>query len=206
MCFHLITKEYQDFLASGKQEISKERDGPYLIVKKDHDKAYDGLVHAIYSMGKGDDIIISSTDNIPDSVGGQKSFPVVLVIPPYELDSFIRNLPDSWKARSDDFCFLSGGKLCGVIEPILKSYGFARDTMTQFLVSGFSIPPIIGLGKPLDLTCEIGLDSDGVVKLSGECASCGKWSGAIQERLERNGITCKSLFYREWRRMMVWSI
>ena len=163
----------------------------------------DSLVHAICSLGKGDDLIISSSDEIPVSIGGREAFPIIMVIPPYELNEFIMRLPDSWKARSDDFVFLSGGRICGVIEPILKSYGYARDTMTQFLVSGFSIPPILGIGKPLDLTCEVGLDSNGDAKLSGECGSCGKWSGAIQERLERNSITCKCVFYRDWRRMMV---
>lgn len=197
-------REYQDFLASGKQEISKESDGPSLIVKSPRvNPAYDGLVHAICSLGKGNDVIISSTDEIPSLVGSHENFPIYVAIPPYELDDFIKSLPESWKLRTDDFVFLSGGNLCGVVEPILKSYGYARDTMSQFLISGFSIPPITGIGKPLDLTCELGLDANMEVKLSGPCASCGKWGGAIQERLERNGITCRNVFYREWRRMMV---
>jgi len=197
-------REYQDFLASGKQDMKKESDGPSLIVKSSkHNPEYDGLIHAICSMGKGDDVIISLTDEMPRSVGGRETFPILLVIPPYELNDFIQTLPESWTLRSDDFVFLSGGNLCGVVEPILKSFGYARDTMTQFLVSGLSIPPIAGIGKPLDLTCELGLDANNEVKKSGECASCGKWSGAIQERLERNSIACKSVFYREWRRMMV---
>lgn len=197
-------REYQDFLASGRQEVMKESDGPSLIVKSSRDNPpYDALAYAIRTLGRGDDVIISSTDELPRSVGGRDIFPIILVIPPYELNDFIKSLPESWKLRSDDFVFLSGGNLCGVIEPILKSFGYARDTTTQFLVSGFSLPPILGIGKPLDLTCELGLDANGEVKLSGTCASCGKWSGAIQERLERNSITCRSVFYREWRRMMV---
>lgn len=96
--------------------------------------------------------------------------------------------------------FLSGGPICGVIEPILKKYGLARDTMTQVMVAGFTTPGPIG--RPQDLSINIGQDSYGENKSAGECASCGKWAGAIQERLEENGIVCKTGFYREWRRIM----
>ncbi len=72
--------------------------------------------------------------------------------------------------------------------------------LLQVLVGGFTTPGPIG--KPRDLSCNIGIDSNGADKLAGECAACGKWAGAIQERLESNGIRCKTGFYREWRRMM----
>ena len=114
---------------------------------------------------------------------------------------FIQTLPDEWKLRSSDFIFCSGGPICGCIEPVLKGAGFARDSMTQLLVSGFTLPG--PAGKPQDLSCKIGLDASGENKYAGESAVCGKWAGAVKERLERNGIRCKSGFYREWRRLMV---
>lgn len=113
---------------------------------------------------------------------------------------FIQTLPDEWKLRSSDFIFCSGGPICGCIEPVLKGAGFARDSMTQLLVSGFTLPG--PAGKPQDLSCKIGLDASGENKYAGESAVCGKWAGAVKERLERNGIRCKSGFYREWRRLM----
>ena len=72
--------------------------------------------------------------------------------------------------------------------------------MTQLLVGGFTTPGPIG--KPRDLSCNIGLDAGGEAKYAGESAACGKWCGAIEERLENNSIRCKTGFYREWRRKM----
>jgi hypothetical protein len=40
------------------------------------------------------------------------------------------------------------------------------------------------------------------LKIAGDCASCGKWAGAIAERMERSNIKCRTDFYREWRRRM----
>lgn len=194
-------KEYQDFLASGKQEINKEKDCPSVIVKSSNpNSSSNPMVDALIALGNGEDVVLTPTSPMPHMVGNKESFPIYVAVPPYELNDFIKNLPDDWKTRRDDFVFLSGGNICGVIEPILKTYGYARDTMTQMLVGGFTTPG--PARKPRDLSCNIGLDSYGEEKVAGECAACGKWAGSVQERLESNGIRCKTGFYREWRRMM----
>ena len=159
------------------------------------------LIEGIYSLGNGDDIVLTAGQPLPQMMGNKESYPIYICIPPQELHLFIQSLPDEWKPRISDFIFCSGGELCGCIEPVLKSAGYARDSMTQLLVSGFTLPGVTG--KPQDLSCKIGLDASGEDKYAGESAVCGKWAGAVKDRLERNGIRCKSGFYREWRRLMV---
>lgn len=194
-------KEYQDFLASGKQELDKESDGPSVIVRTTNPSSRSNLmVDALYSLGNADDVVLYPNSPMPPLLGYRESFPIYVALPPNEIEDFIKNLPDDWRPKREDFVFLSGGDICGVIEPILKKYGYARDSMTQVLVGGFTTPGPVG--KPRDLSCSVGLDTNGEEKVAGECASCGKWAGAIQERLQSNGIRCKTGFYREWRRMM----
>ena len=194
-------REYQDFLASGKQEVDRTDDCPSLIVRSlDPRTPANFMVDAFFALGSGDDVVITTDSPMPQMVGNKESFPIYICLPPMELNSFIQNLPDDWKSKREDFIFLSGGDICGVIEPILKPYGYARDSMTQVLVGGFTTPG--PNGKPQDLSVNIGIDGNGEDKIAGECAACGKWAGSVEERLERNGIRCKVGFYREWRRMM----
>lgn len=77
--------------------------------------------------------------------------------------------------------------------------GYCRDQMTQVLVSGMGIPQN---RRVQDLHVNLGVDANGENKLAGECAACGKWAGAIAERMERSNIFCRVDFYREWRRRM----
>jgi hypothetical protein len=72
--------------------------------------------------------------------------------------------------------------------------------MTQVLISGLKINP--HSKRPVDISVKLGLDSYGEEKMSGSCTACGKWHGAIAERLERNNVDCQTDFYREWRRKM----
>ena len=72
--------------------------------------------------------------------------------------------------------------------------------MTQVLISGMRVTP---LGRVEDLAVRLPTDSaTGEAKWAGECAACGKWAGAIAQRLERNNVRCRTDFYREWRRKM----
>lgn len=183
-------KEYQDFLASGKQEIERESDGPSVIVKSGSPTADSSpsalMVTAIASLGTGDDVVLTPGSPLPPTMGNRESYPIYVVVPPSELHDFIKNLPDDWKPRREDFVFLSGGKICGVIEPVLKDYGYARDSMTQLLCGGFSTPG--ATGRPQDLSCKVGIDASGEDKWAGETATCGKWAGAVAERFEAHGI------------------
>jgi hypothetical protein len=117
-------QEYQDFLASGKQEIEKLKDCPSVIVKPLNQASPANLmVDALMSLGNGDDVVIPPLSPMPQLVDGRESFPIYIAVPPNELDEFIKYLPEDWKPRREDFVFLSGGNLFGCIEPILKNYG-----------------------------------------------------------------------------------
>jgi hypothetical protein len=190
------TQEYQDFLASGKQEIEKTPDGAAVIVR-----AADGpceLADALFSMGMRDDVVLTPGQELPDTVGGADTFPIYITIPPTQLKQFLTSLPDSFRAKRDDFVFFAGGLTYGNIEGILKDNGYCRDTMTQVLISGMKCSPRIE-----DISIGLGLDSQGEQKLAGECAACGKWQGSIEQRLTRQNVRCRLGFYREWRRLMV---
>lgn len=193
-------------LCPGKSELNKENDGTSIIVQSSNPANITPLTAAIYALGNGDDVILTPNEKLPPSLGGRVSYPIYITVPPYELKPLIQNLNDEWKARAEDFVFFSGTKVCGVVEPILREFGFCRDSMTQVVV-GFTLPsPGSRYGgatlKPEDMACNIGLDTQGDEKWAGESQACGKWNGAIASRLESNGIRCKMAFYREWRRAM----
>jgi hypothetical protein len=163
------------------------------------------LTDGILALGKGTDVVLMPGQSLPATLGDKTSYPIYVTIPPYELKEFIQNLDEEWKARSDDFVFFSGGKICGVVEPTLREFGMCREAMTQVVV-GFSMPKINKYGvavKPEDMSCNIGTDANGEEKWAGESTACGKWNGAVAERLGENAIRCKTVFYREWRRAMV---
>lgn len=189
-------REYQDFLASGKQVIEKTSDGASVIVRP-----VDGpceLADALIKMGMGDDIVVTPGQELSDSVGGAETYPIYITIPPTQLKEFLTSIPDSFKARREDFVFFSGGLTYGNIEGILKDYGYCRDAMTQVLISGVKFSPRIE-----DISVNLGMDAQGEAKWAGECAACGKWQGSIEQRLERQNVRCRLGFYREWRRLMV---
>ena len=188
----------------GKQDLQKEDDGPSVIVQSIDNIS--PLTDAINGLGTGDDIILTPNAKLPEELGGRTAYPIYITLQPFELKDFIQNLDEEWKSRANDFVFFSGTKKCGVVEPILREFGMCRDSMTQVTV-GFSLPPPgQGLGgvtrKPEDMACNIGEDANGEEKWAGESQACGKWNGAVASRLDANGIRCKTVFYREWRRAM----
>jgi hypothetical protein len=74
--------------------------------------------------------------------------------------------------------------------------------MTQVLISGISIVERNGQVRVEDGTVNLGADSYGEIKTAGTCSACGKWRGAVAERLTRSNVKCDVDFYREWRRKM----
>jgi len=198
-------QEYKDFLESGKQEIEMKPDGQSIIVTDDTDRL-SPLVKAMVSMGGNDDWVVpfkegGASEDFPDALGKRTEYPIYVCVSPPNLVNFIKNMPEQWKSRSADLVFFSGTYECGNIEYVLKKFGFARDSMTQCLIGGFTMPDN-GMGRPRDISCKIGLDALGEEKWAGECGTCGKWAGAFHERLYKNGIRCRTGFYREWRRWM----
>jgi hypothetical protein len=193
-------REYQEFLASGKQEIEKMDDGPSVIVAP-HPTSEHGsseLADALVLMGMGDDVVVTPDQELPDGLGERSSYPVYIILPPHELNDFLLNMPDSFKNRREDLVFFSGGLKYGNIEGVLKDRGYARDAQTQVLISGMDVRPM----GVVDVSIKIGIATNGEDKWAGECAACGKWLGAIEKRLEANNIRCKTGFYREWKRDM----
>merc|ERR1719444_34527 len=192
-------KEYQDFLASGKNEIESLSDRSSVIVSSNDDFP---LVSALMSLGLKNDLkdyVIRPDSMLPDELDGSDSFPIYIAIPPTDLAEFLDNLPKPWMDKFDDFVFFSGG-ICGIIEPILRERGMCREAITQVETHGFSMP---GAGRfPQDLSFSFGIDAQGNEKRGGETGVCGKWAGAISERFEKNFITVKTGFYRDWRRWM----
>lgn len=189
-------REYQEFLASGRQDIEKRPDLPSAIVKTEGGDSE--MADAIFKMGFGDDIFLLPGQDAPVQIGGFTSYPIYITIPPQQLLHFLQNLPVSLEERRDDLVFISGGPKYGNIEKVLKDTGFCRDAMTQMLATGFKAKPYIQ-----DISVKLGTSANGEEKIAGECMACGKWSGSVEERLGRNNIVCKTVFYREWRRLMV---
>lgn len=189
-------REYQDFLASGQQEIEVTPDCPSAIVRPT--EGSDELAKALYEMGSGDDIVLVPGQELPATVGGSSSYPIYITIPPTQLKQFLTTLPDTFREKRDDFVFFSGGSTYGNIEKLLKDYGYCRDSMTQVLITGVKFSPRIE-----DISVNLGNDSQGEIKRAGECAACGKWQGSIAKRLAGQSVFCRLGFYREWRRLMV---
>ncbi|KAL7563749.1 hypothetical protein ACA910_020435 [Epithemia clementina (nom. ined.)] len=189
--------DYQEFLSSGKQIIELATDIPSVIVTTDGPTAQ--LAMWLKENGLTEDIILTPDQDLPETVAGNSEYPVYIAIPPYYLNYFLVNLNDSYKKHMDNFCFFSGGLSFGNIEDVLKERGYCRDAMTQILISGLHIAPN---GRGEDISVNLGLDGYGESKIAGDCTACGKWAGAIGERLERSNVRCSTDFYREWRRKM----
>jgi len=134
---------------------------------------------------------------LPEELGGRKEFPIFIALPPYEIEAFLKNLPQTFQDKYDDFVFFAGGLDYGNIEDVLKENGYRRDSMTQVLISGLKTT-----GALEDLSVKLGADAMGEEKWAGECSACGKWNAAVAERLERADVRCNVDFYRDFRRKM----
>ncbi|CAB9525263.1 expressed unknown protein [Seminavis robusta] len=190
-------KEYQEFLDTGNQDIERRRDQPSVILMTP-DGASE-MAEALWGMGMGDDIVMQPFDSLPAEIDGNYEYPIYVTLPPWQIAEFIRNLPPEYLQRADDFVFFSGGLNHGNIEDVLKDFGFCRDSMTQVLTSGLRVTE---LKTVVDTGVQLGFAGNEEEKWAGRCTACGKWNGAIAERMERNNVICKTDFYREWRRQM----
>lgn len=190
-------EEYKTFLATGQSEPDIKRDQASVIIMQADTQC--DLAEAIFSMGMGDDLVIAPYDMLPDQMDGNYEYPIYVTLPPWSIAEFITNLPQNYLERAQDFVFFSGGLVYGNIEDVLKSYGYCQDAITQVLISGmrFTENKVVQ-----DLTVNLGFAANEEQKLAGQCTACGKWKGAIVERMLRNNVLCKADFYREWRRSM----
>ena len=117
----------------GLSELQKEADGPSIIVQSSNPSNVSPLTDAVNGLGKGDDVIITPNQSLPQALGRRESYPIYVTLRPYELKEFIQNWSDEWKVHAEDFVFFSGTKECGVVEPILREFGMCRDD--NFLAS-----------------------------------------------------------------------
>lgn len=190
-------RDYQNFLESGQQEIQRKADAPSVIIcPRD---GVNELTEILYSMGMGDDLVMTPDQMLPPAMGGNPEYPIYITLPPWEIELFIKNLSDNFKERNEDFVFFAGGPAYGNIEDVLKDYGYCRDSMTQVLITGLEVTQ---MRTVRDISTRLGTDSMGEEKWAGECAACGKWNGAVGERFQRKDIRCSVDFYRDWRRKM----
>jgi hypothetical protein len=89
-------------------------------------------------MGMGDDIVLTPDQDLPESIGGASEYPIYVTLPPTQLEDFLENLSDSYKARVDDFVFFSGGLQYGNIEDLLKQRGkFLMHGIRSFVVAAY---------------------------------------------------------------------
>jgi hypothetical protein len=190
-------REYQDFLASGEQEIKLTPDGPSVIIRPR--EGTNELTEALVTMGMGDDLVLTPDQDLPPTLGGNAEYPIYITLPPDQIESFIRNISKNLEDRNQDFIFCSGGPQYGNIEGTLKDFGYCQDTMTQFLIPGFVVT---SGGAIKDVSTKLGADAMGEEKWAGECAACGKWKGSVAQRLEKSAVRCNVNFYRDWRRKM----
>jgi len=196
-------KEYQEFLASGLQEIELKDDTPSVILVSPNEadvefNELNSMAQALMHMSGGNDVILSPYQPLPETLGESSEYPIYITLPPSEIELFIDNLDPSYEERQMDFCFFAGGFQYANIEEILQERGYCRDTMTQILITGMEI----GAQGIKDGAVNLGPAGNGDDKWAGECTACGKWNGAIAKRLERYDVRCSTDFYREWRRKM----
>ena len=45
--------------------------------------------------------------------------------------------------------------------------------------------------------------AQGLAEYAAETTVTGKWAGSVEERLTRQNFFCKTMFYRDWRRVML---
>jgi hypothetical protein len=114
-------RDYQEFLASGKQEIELTADVPSVIIKSLAGSSE--LANGLLEMGMGDDIVLTPDQELPETVGGSSEYPIYVTVPPTQLAEFLDNLSASYRARESDMVFFSGGLHYGNIEDLLKQRG-----------------------------------------------------------------------------------
>ena len=116
------------------------------------------------------------------------SFPIYVCVPEWEVEGVILSTP---KERRADLVFMQ----TACLENLLKRYGLCGKKQTQ-CCPYFGVSAI---GRPMEGRVQYDVSkSDGEPKYGGETAVCGKWRGAVAERLKRQGLSCLVLDYPFW--------
>ncbi|CAN0104848.1 unnamed protein product [Discosporangium mesarthrocarpum] len=190
-------QDYKDLL-TGKAPEEKS-DGPSVIVGAGK------LGNALAAMGMGDDVLVRRGESIPQAIptgagGGEpgfgetlSEFPIYVCVAERDVAGVIDACPPE---KRPDLVFLQGR----CIENVLKSRGLCRGDQTQATL--FMEVASDGRARPQSFQREIGTDTRGEPKLSGESVACGKWRGALKERLAKRALPCSTVFYLDFRRVM----
>lgn len=134
-------RDYQDFLNSGQQGIPLSQDRPSVIIQSPRRPS--PLGQALLKLGNGHDLLLTPDQDLPQCFpgDGDTEYPIYITIPPFELNDFLMNLKDSYKARPEDFVFFSGGLEYGNIEDVLKDRGTTKNrNMNVFLSEDVRFP------------------------------------------------------------------
>jgi len=173
-------------LLSGKTEV-REPDRPSVIIG-------DGAAASVFRRGgSGEDLTLRRGEEIPMEWKEQTSFPIFVCVPEDELEGIVRSCP---KEKLGDLVFVSTGN----IEPLLKKYALCGNDNTQ-VVPYFTV--FDKGSRPQDSLVDLGKDAQGQQKWAGETTVCGKWAGPVADRLERLGLHSRTVYYLDWRRVMI---
>lgn len=128
------------------------------------------------SQGDGTDLVIRRGQAIPPDAPG----PVYVCTRNDDLEDIILNCPDEKKS---DLVFIQNGML----ERLLRNHDLGENTKANvyFAVSGIGEDPIDGKTE---------------TNPEGLTSVCGKWEGAVSERIQRAGLSCKIVKERDFRR------
>jgi hypothetical protein len=119
--------DYQNFLASGQQNIQLARDGAAVIVKPLSGDTL--LADCLFESGMGNDVVITPDQPLPAME--TDDFPIYITLPPTQLEALLDNCPPSLEAKYDNFVFFSGGRTYGNIEDVLKQRGKETSRINQ---------------------------------------------------------------------------
>src|SRR6476620_11438779 len=65
-------QDYQNFLASGKQEVELTNDMPSVIIASSNAGASSELAECLQVMGMGDDCLMTPQQELPNAIGGSQ--------------------------------------------------------------------------------------------------------------------------------------
>jgi len=98
-------------------------------------------------------------------------------------------------SKRNDLVFLTDG----FTEPVLRAKGLCREEQTQATIwIDFN-----NWGTAFCGRVDMGPNRNDLPEFAGETTVTGKWGGALKARLESGNFFCRTMFYRDWRRVML---
>jgi hypothetical protein len=182
--------EYEAYI--GGNSPDRKSDGPSVIYGCDTP-----LGRSLAGLGFEGDVLIPAGEPIPTSINSLDagSFPVYMAVDEAMLVTVLQDgLGASLEKLREDLVFfqLNGG----CVEPLLRRHGLGGQQQTQATLY-WDLDAV----KVRDLEMPKGLDDESA-EAAVTCV-CGKWAGALSDRLSRGNFQCDEFFYNVWRRGML---